>query len=307
MWRRIVAFGFLFIILLFQGVFAESKSDNLILVESETELKGWRFHSHCSNSNDDINYEWTYYSPPPRKDLGGFGVVRVNIAGVELIYSGFDLYPHKKNSGCGSILGKNTLIFETEDWSASKRYVVSINVNQNTKVVYQYKLKKTLAYVDQISEDAYLVAGFGVCKKNVSGNWIYDLFCEDIDKVRLELAENNLEDKVGVRLSPSIPGVGEGAFRYYIICDKCSSPEMNDVDLYLSEYLADTVKKIKLIQDERDKIFFYNSLLAFESVSLIVPNLVDRILPRWALDKTDLSVVDEVEYKNYWKVIFNEN
>lgn len=299
------------ILLLLNTIFAEVKDENLSLIESKTNEKGWRFDGKCEGSSADFNYQIFYYAPPKRRDLGGYGILKVKLDGVDSIYSGheFDLSTSKNRSECGSILGRNTLLFDSGNWSRSVRYFVSINLSSGAKSVFQYNLKHTIAFKKKISNDVYLIAGFGVCKKKGAlKEWTAALYCENNKNERDNLARNNLFQSVGMNLSPYIPGVGSGVFSYHVICDECNNVPLKLIEKALREYLnAVVLEKIKQLKSTGDKKSFYSALLALESTAVHVPNLEKEFSSALFLQDVPDKHIFILAFRDYWNSIFENH
>ncbi len=104
---KIAMFLFLF---LSHGAIAKDKNSERI--ELETKLQGWAHQGQCENKDDSsIRYRLDYYSPPPRKDVGGYGILTIIESNKEVTFSGFDLYPRERTEDCKiTVVEKNILV-----------------------------------------------------------------------------------------------------------------------------------------------------------------------------------------------------
>ena len=288
--------------LILERVFADDM--NLGFIEKETSMSGWSREGECIVNSRNLSLE--YYSPPRRRDIGGYGILKSGPNPKKTIAYGHDLYPVNKQGDCGIVVMDDVIIVNSSDWSKAKKYVVAIDLLDKSKRSFQYNLKKTTVYERRLSDTIYIVAGFGVCEKSKRENWVSDLYCEDVGKDRLDLARNYLKAETGFDLVPYIPGVGAGVFRYYILCDKCSYLD-EKIRSSLRDYVEKVLDKLESKKRELSKNELYGSLLAIASVRLIEQDLEKYVLQEKLLEKYYEDGNMDLTFSNYWKAIFNAN
>ncbi|WP_226661417.1 hypothetical protein [Microbulbifer aggregans] len=297
--RMLMLFKALFLVSILSR--AEDINTNLEHLKS-TGIDGWRYQGKCEGGSERYKFKLDYYTPPPRKDVGGYGIFSVQVNGEKFYYSGFDLYPSNRSEDCGIIADKNTIIIDSEDWSRAKKYIVTFDIPGNEKRIFQYNLKKTLAFKKNISTDVYLIAGFGVCESDSIENWRFDLFCKDVDAKSVSSASESLEAHFGYDFLPYIPGVGIGAFNYFVVCNQCSEVDSELVRRYLKDYLSGVISKIETLDPKsRD---FHSSLLALDSVPFSSPSLDGEFSSEVFNDNSERRKVIGDKFKSYWSIIY---
>ncbi|WP_137818781.1 hypothetical protein [Pseudomonas sp. 2FG] len=308
-----ILFILMFLLLPYQAVSneisGESGEENIQreFIESKTGFTGWRYQGECVGGSAGAGYyKLTYYSPPKRKDVGGYGILTTTYKSAEKTYFGYELYPFSGADGCGFMQASESgslLVFDTENWALSKRYLVFIDLSNNKKLEFTYSLKDSKAIVSRLGNGSYLIFGFGLCPVSGVNSWVEDMFCKGVTADAYIRAETALGNAIGMKVVPEIPGIGKGAFNYYVISSGQKEVDRNEVNGILSAYLDTLVDKISMLRNSDSKQDYYNGLLAIDSVRLVSPDLWKKQEIKYFPGK-DAEFIGQV-FKNYWGIIFN--
>jgi hypothetical protein len=276
------------------------------IVESKTGFSGWRYQRECHHVSENMSYKLRIYSPPKRKDVGGYGVLATMYKSEEKIYSGYEFYPFAGGSGCDFIHvhdGGLLIVLDSENWALSKRYIMSVDVQHGEVSGFSYDLKSSSVFKTDLSDGSYLVSGFGLCPVGGNGDWVSDLFCKKVSVDTYKTAEITLEDAVGMKLSPEIPAIGKGAFKFYVLSVGAKKYDEGLVNECLSLYLDYVIENVKLLKGLDSMQAYYSSLLAIDSVGLVSSTLGKKFKIEDFSGKDPGAV--EIAFKSYWNTVFN--
>lgn len=274
-------------------------------IETKTGLVGWRYQGGCYGEYDKGGYKIVFYSPPKRKDVGGYGVLETSHNGIENIYFGYEFYPIAGGNNCDFIKSYRNgelLVLDTENWASSKRYFISIDVSSSDVSAYSYSLKNTEIYKNKINDDTYLIAGFGLCQANSNSDWVSDIFCDDVEADHFRKAGAYLNGSIGLELYPEIVGIGKGVFKYYVITSGNNKYDQKKVEKLVINYLSDVARKVKTLKENGTKQQFYNGLLAIDSAKREIID-VEYELRNMGFSKQEISLMEK-EFPKYWETIF---
>ncbi|ODS24529.1 hypothetical protein AB835_02770 [Candidatus Endobugula sertula] len=281
--------------------FSADKFQNEIdIIENKTKQKGWQYGGICEEQYDNTLISLRYSFAPKGKDIGDYAFIDIKKGDKIISFSGFDIFPFSTKNNCQIEYITNIVVLDTYDYSAAKRYQVFINVDKNKKTEYRYNLKHTSIFSKKLNEDSYLIAGFGLCKSDGSYSWIYDRICKTIPLKKYHEIQGKIQNRLGFSIYPYIPGGGIGAFKYYLICDRCNYEKNSSIDKEVKDYLLKVHKKIKKIEKSKNKKSIYSTYLAFSSILYSKFPEAKNLLKK-------INFTYQNDFELFWKEIYKNN